>query len=373
MTAKRAPWFKKIPNLLVLSLPLQWLLIQWLSRNPEWVERNYSQGIYLIFSGFFRWLYGWIPFSIGDVIYIFLLAYSTYLLITRWRGIRLHWKSYLRNIIAAFAVIHFTFYLLWGLNYFRQPLGDRLGLKKEYSQGELLAMTHYLTEKVNRQQESLPADSQKLLFEPYEKAVIFDQTLDGYGRIADSVPALAYNRHSLKTSLISTPLTYMGYGGYLNPFTGEAQVNARLPLFRFPVVSAHEIGHQLGYSAENETNFIGYLVTRQQEDPLLQYTAEAYALSYCLSEINRRDSVLAKQWVNRLNPGVRAHYAKQRTFWEAFENPLEPVFKAIFNSYLKANKQQDGIRSYNRVVGLIIAYHRQQGLLPQIPEPTPED
>lgn len=369
MTPKRAPWFRKIPNLLVISLPLQWLLIQWLSRNPDWVEQYYSQGLYPMISGFFRSLYGWIPFSVGDIIYLFLVGNGIYLLISRWGGFRLHWKSYVRNIIAGFAVIHFTFYLLWGLNYFRQPLGERLGLKMEYTQEELFAITEYLTQKVNNQHNTLSVASRKRVFESFNRRSVYQQTLKGYQHIADSLPVFNYEQPSLKTSLISGPLTYMGYGGYLNPFTAEAQVNGRLPLFRFPVVCAHEVGHQLGYSAENETNFIGYLVTRQQEDPLLQYSAEAYALSYCLSEINRRDSVLAKQWVTRLQPGVREHYAKMRSFWESYDNPLEPVFKSIFNSYLKANKQADGIRSYNRVVALIIAYHRQQGLLPKSWDP----
>ena len=364
MAPKRMPWFKKIPNLLVVSLPLQWLLIQWLSQKPEWVEEQYSQGVYPVISRFFRTLYGWIPFSVGDLIYLFVLGYSAYLLVSRWRGFRRHWRRYLRNVAAAFAVIHFTFYLLWGLNYFRQPLSERLGLKIEYTQEELFAITHYLTQQVNKQHTSLPATSRTRLFEPYEKAKVFAQTLEGYRHIADSIPAFSYERASLKTSLISGPLSYMGYGGYLNPFTAEAQVNGRLPLFRFPVVAAHEVGHQLGYSAENETNFIGYLVTRQQHDPVLKYTADAYALSYCLSEINRRDSVLARQWVGRLNPGVQQDYAKLRSFWESYENPMEPIFKSIFNSYLKANKQADGIRSYNRIVGLLIGYHRKQGLLP---------
>ena len=37
---------------------------------------------------------------------------------------------------------------------------------------------------------------------------------------------------------------------------------------------------------------------------------------------------------------------------------MEPVFKSIFNRYLEINKQKDGIRSYNRVVALIVGYHR---------------
>jgi hypothetical protein len=116
----------------------------------------------------------------------------------------------------------------------------------------------------------------------------------------------------------------------------------------------------LGYSAENETNFIGYLVTLRNPDPYFQYSAYAYALSYCLSEVSRRDPDALKAIRKTLNPGVRANFKELREFWKGFENPLEPVFKSAFNKYLEVNRQKDGIRSYNRVVSLMVAYHRKE-------------
>ena len=53
----------------------------------------------------------------------------------------------------------------------------------------------------------------------------------------------------------------MGYGGYINPFTNEAQVNAKVPQVRLPSISGHEVGHQIGYASESDTNFIGLTVT----------------------------------------------------------------------------------------------------------------
>ena len=100
----------------------------------------------------------------------------------------------------------------------------------------------------------------------------------------------------------------MGYGGYLNPFTNEAQANSALPNFRFPVICGHEIGHQLGFSAENETNFIGYLATVSNEDIYFKYSAYAYALSYCLNDLANRDQEEFKRQYDKLNPGVKKNY-----------------------------------------------------------------
>ncbi|UWX56004.1 DUF3810 domain-containing protein [Maribacter litopenaei] len=173
---------------------------------------------------------------------------------------------------------------------------------------------------------------------------------------------MEYEYPSIKTSLFSTGLTYMGYAGYLNPFTNEAQVNGILPNFRFPIVAGHEIGHQLGYSAENETNFIGYLVTSSNQDPYFQYAAYAYVLGYCLSDVRRGNIDTFDQLFQNLHPGVQENFREMAIFRQQYENPMEPVFKSIFNSFLKANNQTQGIQSYNGVVSLLIAYHKKYPL-----------
>ena len=151
----------------------------------------------------------------------------------------------------------------------------------------------------------------------------------------------------------------MGIGGYLNPFTNEAQVNALTPIFRFPVISGHEVGHQIGYSAENETNFIGYLVTLKNPDPYFQYSASAYGLAHCLNAINNVDQVAYEALFAQLNIGVQKNYQELRDFNDAYENPFEPIFESVFNSFLKANNQPDGIESYSRVVHLMVGYHEK--------------
>ncbi|MDC6354807.1 MULTISPECIES: DUF3810 domain-containing protein [unclassified Robiginitalea] len=366
----------RIKNILALSLLLQWVLVRWAASSPQWVEKWYSRGLYPYLSGFFRRIYGWIPFSVGDLVYLGLLAFLLWWLFRKLKTVRRRIPGFLRDLLAGFAILHGTFYLLWGLNYFREPLGAALGMSEEYSREELLQTAEWLAARSNALQETLAGDTLTPVRLPYSQGEIREMTVAAYQNISGDFPEFTYRHPSLKNSLISTALTYMGYGGYLNPFTGEAQVNGRLPLFRYPVVCGHEVGHQLGYSAENETNFIGYLVTQKNPDPYFQYAASAYGLGYCLAEINRVDSLERKRITRGLHPGVRSNYAEMQEFWGAYENPLEPVFKAVFSKYLEANRQADGIASYNRVVSLLVAYHRRElEVLPGPPPsaPAPED
>ncbi len=162
--------------------------------------------------------------------------------------------------------------------------------------------------------------------------------------------------------MFSVVSSYMGIGGYLNPFTNEAQVNQKTPVFRFPIISGHEIGHQIGYSAENETNLVGYLVTVKNEDVYFKYSAYAYALSYCLNAVHRTDEKAFEQIFSKLNEGTKKNYQELQDFHDAYENPFEPIFKSVFSTFLKANNQQDGIKSYSKVVNLLVGYHEKYPL-----------
>jgi len=110
------------------------------------------------------------------------------------------------------------------------------------------------------------------------------------------------------------------------------------------------------YAAENEANFIGFLATINHDNIYLKYTGYTFALRFCLNEIYRRDPDLYKLTVAEVNPGILKNYKAVRDFWEAHENPAEPLFKIFYGHFLKANKQSKGMESYNYVVALLVNY-----------------
>src|SRR5881398_2606544 len=54
---------------LLTSLLVATILIKLFSLNAHWVERYYTFGFYPFISGALRAAFGWIPFSIGDLLY----------------------------------------------------------------------------------------------------------------------------------------------------------------------------------------------------------------------------------------------------------------------------------------------------------------
>jgi hypothetical protein len=175
-------------------------------------------------------------------------------------------------------------------------------------------------------------------------------------------PHLEYQPQSLKKSIYSIPLTYMGFSGYLNPFTNEAQVDGLIPIYKFPTTACHEVAHQLGYAAENEANFIGSLAAIHNEDIYFKYSGYTFALRYCLVELYKRDPESYETMLRTVNKGILNNYKEVQQFWMAYENPLEPLFKTTFDNFLKANNQSAGIKSYNYVVALLVNYYEDKTL-----------
>ncbi len=348
---------KRTQIILTLFLLLQIAGLQLLKKFPAFVEKYYSLGLYPLIGKISRTLFGWIPFSVGDIFYLLIT-----ILALRWIfiNIRCLFKEplkFLLDITATVSIVYFMFHLLWGFNYYRLPLDKSLGLKKDYTQEQLVKTTKRLIEKSNALHRKLGfADSVKIDL-PYTQAEIFYKTLNGYKNVEKEFPNLSLSTKSIKKSGWSLGLTYMGYSGYLNPFSGEAQVNNLIKTSKFPVVSCHEEAHQIGYAAENEANFIAVLTTLNNDDPYIQYSGYIFALRYCINEVAVTNEPLYEEMLCEINPGILKSYKEMRDFWESYDNPFEIFSKAWYNLFLKANNQEKGLMSYNYMVALVVNYY----------------
>ena len=353
---------KNKKKLIALSIIPQYLVIKLLSNYPDFVEQYYSNGLYPIISKFLRYTLGWMPFSFGDLVYTFGSIYAIRWFYKNRKRLLKDTKYWFIDVFAAFAILFGAFHLFWGLNYHRLPLHKSLNLEQDYTTEQLVKVTELLIEKSNSLHSEISENDTLKVDIPLTKSEIFKMTPLGYENLMQRFPHLEYHPKSLKKSLYSYPLTYMGFSGYLNPLTNEAQVDGLIPVFKFPTTSAHEIAHQLGYAAENEANFIGFMATTSNDNIYFKYAGYTFALRFCLNEIYRRDEALYEDVVLNVNEGILKNYKEVRDFWEAHENPAEPLFKIFYSNFLKANKQSKGMQSYNYVVALIVNYFEYEPL-----------
>ncbi|GGD23446.1 DUF3810 domain-containing protein [Hyunsoonleella pacifica] len=353
---------KKKKLWLALGLIPQIVLVKWLLNYPEFIERYYSEGLYQWLSKLFRFVLGWLPFSFGDLVYGLGGFYITWWLIKHKKRIVNDFKNWLVDVFAAISLIYFAFHLFWGMNYYRLPLHKNLGLNADYTTEQLVNTTEMLISVSNNLHLQITQNDTLKVEVPHDKKTVFALIPKGYNNLKTKFPNLEYYPESTKQSLFSYPLTYMGFSGYLNPLTNEAQVNGKIPMYKFPTTAAHEIAHQLGYAAENEANFIGFMAASSNNDIYIKYCGYTFGLRFCLNEIYRRDSCLFEDIVADVNKGILKNYEESRKFWEAHENPFEPFFKLFYGNFLKANNQPKGMETYSYVVALLVNYLETEGL-----------
>lgn len=346
-------------------MPIQWIVVSWLSKKTDWIENNYSQGIYPFISKNLQAVFGSLPFSFGDLVYALLIIYViTWIYrIIKFRKFKL--KAFLLRVLSGVSIVYFFFYFNWGMNYFRKPLDQMISLEKTtYTDHELYAVTKTLVAETNNVHLRLVEYDTLLVtvHASYTKNDIRQMVKKGYADIGIAIPNTHLAKSSVKPSLFSEPLSYMGFAGYLNPWSNESQINTRIPLNAFPATASHEIAHQLGFGSESEANFIGYIAGMNHSDDFIQYSSSIMALRYCLFEVYKRDKEVYQEFLDEVHIGIKKDFKERQKFWDTYQNWSEPFFKLFYDSYLKANNQTHGIQSYNRMVGLVVNYRLKHHL-----------
>jgi hypothetical protein len=340
------------------------VVIKVLALFPDAVEKYYAGGLYRGISAVQRILLGWLPFSVGDLLYasviIWLIVklYGTVRRLIRRQTNQQYWLNALQQTLFVVLVVYVSFNLLWGLNYNRRGVAYQLGLQVEkYAKEDLVQLMETIVVRLN----DLDATGRQHRQLLTKKRNLFNGADSAYNLLSQQEKDFRYSFSSVKPSLYSYLGNYLGYTGYYNPFSGEAQVNTTVPLFIQPFTTCHEIGHQLGYAKENEANFAGYLSAKSSQNPAFRYSVYFDLYSYARFYLYKQDSVAAKQLDAQLHPGIKADYKELREFVKKHRNPVEVVIDKLYGQYLKANQQPSGKLSYNEVVAWLVAYYKKYG------------
>ena len=354
---------KKTTLYLTILLPFQIVFVNIISKYPNWIETYYSQRIYPVIAKILRFILGWIPFSFGDVLGFVLsglLVYHIYKLI------RYRFKNIVQKLLtftAFISVLYFCFYSFWGLNYFRESLAKNLDIQQnEYTTEQLISTIEKVIPKLNHYHFEITKNDSLIVETPYSTAEIYAKAIDGYKVLSKTYPQLGYTTLSVKNSLVSLMHMYTGTSGYFNPITGEAQVNKMITKTGFPATVCHEMAHQIGWSAENDANFVGFLAATSNPNIYFKYAGYRMAFGYLIRDLRKRDKNIAKEIWLKVNKGISKDFKKTYENWQQYENPIEPYIKRGYSSYLKANNQANGIKSYSYVVDLLIAYDMKNGI-----------
>ena len=256
------------------------------------------------------------------------------------------------NFFSIFSVLFFFFHFIWGINYYRIPLNKKLNLKTDYNTNQLSKTLKTLVKKSNDLHSKLSNHDTIPLYVPYDlktvkKIIERDYSFYDYSKKI---------KPRIKNSLISEIISYMGFSGYINPFTLEAQINKNIPKLNYITTASHEMAHQLGITNESEANFVAFISTINNNDPFIQYAGYIFALKYCHNDLYIKNKDLATEIFSKLNIGIIKNFKENNSFWRKYKNPIEPYLKKIYGLFLKSKGQTKGIKTYNQLVKYVVSY-----------------
>lgn len=338
-----------------------------LLRLPSsWVESRYSRSIYPVLQ---RHLTSWsnrVPFAVSDLLLLAALG------VVAWELFRLTcdraregWMGPARRLAAkttvAAAVVYLAFLATWGLNYQREPLRHRLDFSPARVTSE--AAVRMARRTVGRLNDLHPrAHAQGWPeWEALDRLLgpAFERVQRQLADVSPAVPGLP------KRSLAAGYLRRAGISGVTDPFVLEVIPDRSLLPFERPFVVAHEWAHLAGYADEAEANVIGWLVCLQGP-PAAEYSGDLALLVDLVPTLGRDDR---RAVIAALGPGprrdLREMAARAASAWPWLQRPAWWVY----DRYLRANRVEQGTRSYGAAVELLLGTRFQDGWVPALREP----
>lgn len=367
--ALKASWRRELRRLWWLVPGIIALVLTMLARaNPDACEHVFSRGVYPWISSVWGYLPSLTSFSVAQWVVVIavvsiacMLIYYIMRIITR-RGERLRYLY--RLVTSAFSIISIAFFLyamLCGLNYYRLTFAQNEGFDvRESTTQELVDLCSELTVELNATRAEIGGDMQAHIDERGGFAGYAVRSIDEMKVLAEQYTTLERPVYSQPkpVTLFSWLMSYGDITGMYFAFTVESNINTLPPFYTIPATMGHELAHQCGYMREDEANFIAYLACKQSGDPLIRYSGYFSAYAYALAALYQVDEDAARAVDAKLSDAVRADYATNREFWASYDGPFRNFAQQANDAYLKANDQSDGVRSYGRMVDLLLAERR---------------
>ncbi len=350
---------------ILILIPISLLLTFYARFNIAFAE-FYALHIYPVFAESISFFTSKINFSLAEFVIIALvIILIIYLLMVLFKTIVKrssdYLKNFLLNIAAAISIIYFLFVLFCGINYYRYEFTYYSGLEiHESSTQELINLCEILINDANRQRAQLNTGIEgtaEIYDADYEKTA--ERAQKSFENISKQYEVLKGNYPAPKLVYFSRYMSQMRITGVFFPFTFEANVNIDVPPYQVPSTMLHELVHLRGFMREEEANFVSYLACINSGFDDFAYSGTMLALSHSMTALYYEDYDAFSKLYDTYSENVRNDLKYSSSYWKRFETKVAEVSNKVNDSYLKANNQEDGVKSYGRMVDLLLAYYSE--------------
>lgn len=351
-----------------LALPAV-LMTELAKKNPEVTERVYSTGIYPAISAFAARITGLAPFSVAEFASVLLVvSVLTYIILSVRKIIisrdsRGQYAARLAATLLCIAgIVWFGFVSLCGLNYHRLNFAATCGLDVRPSPTEELAgLCVELAAAANQYGAKMPVNIDGVSVSSYPSWYAAAERAAGYLPSAgEKYPVLSGFCPRPKPVLASKAMSTADLVGIYFPFTFEANVNVDVPAYIVPSSMLHELAHYKGFMREDEANFISYAACMLSGDDDFVYSGVMLALIHSVNALYSADRDAYWQVMDSLSDNVKNDFRANDEYWKQFEGPVAKISEKVNDVYLKTNSQPSGVKSYGRMVDLLLAERRNR-------------
>lgn len=327
----------------------------------------YSTHLYPLWVGSIGRLMGYLPFSGSEMLLYILLICAVLWFVRLMRGYRKEVKgnngkapadvlSGGWNLILLVSVLFFLYVANCGINYQRNSFSESSGIQaEEYTVEELKEVCQWLTRKVAAYSDTVERgeDGGMILELP-----LGENAVAAMGELGEEYPELAGYYPRPKKLVNSWILSIQDLSGVYSPFTIEANYNGDMQDYNIPFTACHELSHLRGFMQEQEANFIAFLACSGSEEEAFAYSGYLMGWIHCMNVLYRADYDVWEEVRSQLPPEAEADLKLNSEFWARYDGRIAEVSNRVNDTYLKANGQEDGVKSYNRMVDLIVAYYK---------------
>lgn len=320
----------------------------------ELTERVYSRGIYPRLANVLIPLSNAIPVSITAGLLFGLPVWWLVRMVQSWRRRKVSaWRWGLRwgeRLFVAGVIIASWFLLTWGGNYKRVNVETVLELGQTPATTE--GFVAFAGSLINTMHETANT--------PRKPADVATARDAGRRSLQQVIVELNGSRVHLparaKATLPGFLLLSGNAIGVISPWLLEAHVDGALPTPHYLTVTLHEFVHLAGYAGEADADFLAAVAGMRADDPLMRYST---ALSLFSKVAWRLPPEQYTTLYEQLPDQAKADLSAMRETVRRYQVPnwFEQVQTRVYDSYLKSQGIEAGIRDYGRMVNWLVEAH----------------
>lgn len=356
---------KQHRKILLLSLMLfaGSILLSLAARKIPGFAEWYAVTVYPLFVNTIGRLCSPLPFSVVEIgLYLLLTAGLFFLFRGLFQIFRKQRKpgafllSCAEKLLLLAGLLLFVYTLTCGINYHRTPFSTAAGFEiQKSSRDELIGLCASLAEELEAASSQITRDENGCMILSKNAPALAAQSMKNLNA---EYPCLSGYYPKPKLLLVSEILSYQHLSGVYSPFTVEANVNGDMTPYNLPATMCHELSHLKGFMREDEANFIAYLACVSSDDPAFRYGGLLFAYIYVSNALYDEDLDTWRSIRDTLDDGIRADLSANNAFWDRYEGKISEISDTVNDTYLKLNAQEDGVKSYGRMVDLLLAEYR---------------